>query len=88
MFTITYVAGDYLTELLDDANASEETAVRFVIEDNTLTPKLDTARLGDATFDHEGRTVLVLDTSVVQAVGDSTLDVHATDAGPQLVLLR
>jgi hypothetical protein len=88
MFTITYVAGDYLTELLDTANASEETAVRFVVENNTLTPKLDTARPGDAAFDHEGRTVLVLDSSVAQAMADSTLDVQATDEGPQLVLLR
>src|SRR5919106_1403883 len=78
MFTITYGAGEYLTELLDNANTSEETAVRFVFEGNTLTPKLDTGRPGDATFDHEGRTVLVLESQVAQAVDDRTLDVQAT----------
>jgi hypothetical protein len=88
MFTITDVAGDYLTELLENAPASAGTAVRFVVEDNTRTPKLDTAHPGETTFDHEGRTVLVLASSVAQAIADSTLDVQATDEGPQLVLRR
>jgi hypothetical protein len=88
MFAITYEAGEYLTELLDNANVSEETAIRFVFEDNALTPRLDIGRPGDVSFDHEGRTVLVLDNHVSQAVSDHTLDVKTTDEGPQLVLLR
>ena len=88
MFTMTDLAGEYLNELLDNANAAEETVVRFVVEDRTLKPTLDTARLGDAAFDYDGRTVLVLDTQVMQAIADSTLDVQATDEGPQLILLR
>ena len=88
MFTMIDLAGEYLNELLDNANAAEETVVRFVVEDRTLKPTLDTARPGDATFDHDGQTVLVLDTQVMQAIADSTLDVQATDDGPQLVLFR
>jgi hypothetical protein len=88
MFTMTETAGEYLTTVLDDANAAEETAIRLVIDGNTLTPQLDSARPGDATFDHEGRMVLVLDARVTQILDESMLDVRATEEGPQLVLLR
>ena len=87
MFTITDAAGAHLTALLEDANASEETTIRFVLADNTLTPKLDSARPGDATFDHGDRTVLVLDAQVSDTLGDATLDVQPTDEGPKLIIL-
>jgi len=87
MFMMTETAAEYLTAVLDNANATEETAIRFVLEGNTLTPKLDNPQPGDATFDHEGRKVLVLDTQVSQVLADSTLDVEATDEGPKLILL-
>ncbi|HEY7496172.1 MAG TPA: hypothetical protein VIH59_34340 [Candidatus Tectomicrobia bacterium] len=88
MFMMTETAGEYLIAVLDDANASEETAIRFVLEGNTLMPKLDNARPGDATFDHEGRPVLVLDEQVSQILAESTLDVQATEEGPKLVLFQ
>jgi hypothetical protein len=87
MFMMTETAGEYLIAVLDDANASEETAIRFVLEGNTLTPKLDNTRPGDATFDHEGRRVLVLDEQVSQVLAESTLDVQTTEDGPKLVLV-
>ena len=61
MFMMTETAGEYLTAVLDNANASEETAIRFVLEGNTLTPKLDNAGPGDEKFDYAGRMVLILD---------------------------
>jgi hypothetical protein len=88
MFTMSETAGEYLTTLLDNANAEEETAIRLVLDGNTLLPKLDNARPGDATFDHEGRMVLVLDPQVTQVLAESMLDVRPTEEGPKLVLLR
>jgi Fe-S cluster assembly iron-binding protein IscA len=88
MFTITDAAGAHLTTMLENANASEETAIRFVLEGSTLTPKLDSARPGDTTFDHEDRTVLVLEAQVSDTLGNATLDVQPTDEGSKLVLLR
>ena len=88
MFTMTETAGEYLTTVLDDADAAEETAIRLVLDGNTLTPKLDNARPGDATFDHEGRMVLMLDAQLTQVLAESMLDVRATEEGPVLVLLR
>ena len=87
MFTVTEAAGGYLTAVLDNANASEETAIRLVLAGNTLTPQLDNAGPGDETFDHEGRMVLMLDAQVSQVLNDSTLDIEATDEGPKLILL-
>jgi hypothetical protein len=87
MFMMTEIAGEYLTTVLDNANASEETAIRFVLEDNTLTSKLDNARPGDEKFDYAGRMILILDAQVSQTLDDSTLDVDATDEGPKLILL-
>jgi hypothetical protein len=88
MFTMTEAAGNYLTTVLANAKASEEAAIRFVLEGNSLAPKLDHEYPGDATFDYEGRRVLVLDTQVSQLLTNSTLDVQATDEGPKLVLLQ
>ncbi len=39
MFIVTEAAGGYLTAALDNANAAEETAIRLVLEGNTLTPQ-------------------------------------------------
>jgi hypothetical protein len=88
MVMMTEAAGGYLTAVLDNANAQESTAVRFVLEENTLTPMLDNSRPGDETFDHNGRQVLLLDAQVSQILADSTLDVRATEEGPRLVLLQ
>ena len=88
MFTITDAAGEYLTALLDNTDAPEDAAIRFVFEGDTLTPKLDSARPGDATFDHEDRTILVLDAEVLDALGAGTLDVRPTNDGPELVVHR
>jgi hypothetical protein len=88
MFTMTETAGEYLSTVLENANAAEETAIRLVFDGNALTPKLDNVRPGDATFDHEGRMVLMLDAQVTQVLAESMLDVRATEEGPKLVLLR
>jgi hypothetical protein len=87
MFMMTQTAGEYLTAVLDNINAPEETAIRLVLEGDALTPRLDSARPGDEQFDHAGRMVLILDAQVSQILDDSALDVEATDEGPKLILL-
>jgi hypothetical protein len=86
MFVMTPAAGVYLHAVLDKAQVPEETAIRFVIEDNSLNTRLDTSRPGDATFDHDGRKVLILDEQVSQLLDTSTLDVQPTPEGERLVL--
>jgi Fe-S cluster assembly iron-binding protein IscA len=86
MITITEAAGEHLATLLDNADAPQETAIRFIFEDNTVKSALDSARPGDTTFEHENRTVLLLDAAVSEALNASTLDVQPTDDGKSLVL--
>jgi len=86
MLTMTKAAGDYLTALLQRAHASQDTAIRIVLEDDELAPALDTERPGDETLDYHGRKVLLLDAEVCEYLADSTLDVQPTDQGPRLIL--
>ncbi len=88
MLTITETAGRYLCAVLDRAHASPETGIRLLLEGNALTPSLDMPHEGDATFEHDGRKVLVLDTQASEFLDDSTLDVQTTGEGPRLVILH
>ena len=60
----------------------------MAIEGNTLTSRLDVARPGDATFDHGGRQVLVMDERVSQLLDGDTLDLQPTSEGDKLVLVH
>ena len=86
MLMVTESAGAHLAKVLVNANAAEEKVVRFVSEEDRLVPKLDTKRPGDMTFDHEGKTVLVLETDIAATLTNRTLDVTDTNAGPRLYL--
>ena len=89
MFTITQAAGEFLTKTLEKANAPLDTAVRLVLKDDeALQPTLDTVRAGDASFDHDGRKVLLLDARACEYLGDTKLDVRTTDEGPRLLIVH
>ncbi|HUG78039.1 MAG TPA: hypothetical protein VML57_11185 [Burkholderiales bacterium] len=88
MLMMTPAAGGYLCDVLERAQAPQETAIRLEIEGNTLKSKLDQARPGDATYDHEGRPVLLLDDRVAQLLEGSTLDLEPTSQGGALILLH
>lgn len=86
MLTVTETAGAHLSEMLTQVNAPEDMAVRVVIEEDGLALKLDSETDGDATFDHAGKTVLVLDGPVSELLDDKTLDVEDEGEGPKLSL--
>jgi Fe-S cluster assembly iron-binding protein IscA len=88
MLTLTRAAGDYLKSVLDRAKASEDTAIRIVLEDDELAPALDTERPGDEALDYHGRTVLLLDAEMCEYLADSTLDLQPTDDGLRLLILQ
>jgi hypothetical protein len=88
MMKITDAAGEYLTSVLDRANAPADTAIRLRLHNDGLAPELDSAQPGDMTFDHGGRTVLLLDDRARDYLVKSTLDVDATPDGPKLMILQ
>jgi Fe-S cluster assembly iron-binding protein IscA len=84
MLTVTAAAGEHLAQVLGDTQ--EDVAIRFVLAGQNLEPKLDTPRSGDTTFDHNGRTILILDEGVSQMLAGQTLDMQETHEGPRLTL--
>jgi hypothetical protein len=59
MFTMTDAAGAHLADLLEEAEVPEDVAIRFVVEEEELTLRLDKERPGDESLSHEGKTVLL-----------------------------
>ena len=84
MLTLTDAAGGYLCEVLDKSNAPNEAAVRLSVGQNGLSAAIDAQRPGDATYDHEGRKVLLLDERASKALSERTLDLQQTPEGERL----
>jgi hypothetical protein len=88
MLTVTEAAYLHLAQVLDNANASADAAVRFVAEDDTIKPTLDSIRSGDVMFEFAGKTVLALDEQMALTLSDTILDVDDESDGPRLILLQ
>jgi Fe-S cluster assembly iron-binding protein IscA len=86
MLTLTQAAGSYLTEVLNQANAPDEASLRLLEEGGSLKLAVDRPTPEDTTLDHEGKTVLVVDSRVAAALDQNTLDVNQTPEGPRFVL--
>ena len=86
MLTVTESAGAHLSTLLNEADAPEDVAVRFILDGQNLAMALDNEQPEDKTFDHEGKTILLLDNQISELLADKTLDIQIADDGPQLAL--
>jgi Fe-S cluster assembly iron-binding protein IscA len=86
MVTVTDAAGAHMAQLLAQVGAQDDLAIRLVLNEHDIVPTMDQARAGDTAFSYEGRTVLVLDSLVVQTMADQTLDVQDTEDGLKIVL--
>ena len=71
---ITELAGEWLKKVLDDAQAPPEKGVRYKVTKEGAELKIDTQDPLDLTFDHGGRTVLLIDTTSAEAVAGLRLD--------------
>ena len=86
MVTITDAAGAHMAQLLAQVEANKDVAIRLVLDEHNIIPTMDQARVGDTAFSYKGKTVLVLDALVVQAMADHTLDVQEAEDGCKIVL--
>jgi Fe-S cluster assembly iron-binding protein IscA len=84
MLTVTEAASARLAQMLKQQNAPAHIAVRFVCEQQTAGLRQDSERPGDTSFQHQGRTVLVLDAQVSELLAEVTLDLE----GARLTLQR
>lgn len=86
MFELTDAAREYLSKLLDQAEAPEGFAARVIHEEEGLTLSIDQPQAGDERFEHDGRTVLVLDPQVAETLDGQMLDVEQAEEGPRLTV--
>ena len=84
MLIVTEAACSYVAEVLENAEARDDVAVRLFIDDDDLSMQMDRQRPGDSAYDHKGRVVLVIADDVVAEIGTQTLDIEETDDGPTL----
>ena len=88
MLTVTPAAIDRLLQKLARKKAADDVALRFTRRQGGWRLRLERARPGDTAFTQDGRSVLVLDAAVAQAMTNMTLEVRKTESGPRLKLCR
>ena len=88
MLTVTAGALDRLSKKLARKKPTDGVALRFTRRAGGWKLGLDRARPADTEFTHHGRSVLLLDATVSQAMTNMALDVRSTDSGPRLRLRR
>lgn len=86
MLTVTEAASAHMARMLTEAQAPDDAALRIVPADGGLAVRVDSEHEGDATFAHEGKTVLLLDTKMSDSLAERTLDVQDSGEGPRLTL--
>lgn len=88
MLTITEGARAHLNEIIIAEECPDDIAVRLVLEDDGIMMALDRQQTDDTTFQHEGRTVLLLDQQLGELLGEEMLDVEDTAEGQCLMFVR
>lgn len=87
MLTVTESAGTHLAQLLEDSEAPQDAAVRIAHDNQEgWSLSLDTAEPGDQKYEHQGRTVLVIDEESAALLGDVTLDVQMDEMEAHLTI--
>ena len=85
---MTKKAGAHLAKLLSDIDTRPPGAIRIVPGRSRLTIQADVPREGDTCLQHDGRTVLLLDRTMLELVGERILDVHVTPRGERLTMVN
>ena len=86
MLTVTSSARARLLAKLEARKAADHIALRFTRIENGWELRPDQVRPEDTVFAHKGRSVLVLDEAVTDAMAKLTLDTNGTKRGPRLKL--
>lgn len=88
MLDVTKAALERMAHRLARKGIANGAALRFKRREGGWTLCLDREAPGDTAFAHDGRTVLVLDADVAQAMADMTLDAKDTGQRSRLKLCR
>jgi hypothetical protein len=88
MLSVTKPALERLSRKLTRRGVAEGMALRFARQDGRWTLLLGRQSAGDTAFSHDGRTVLLLDKAVSEAMAGMTLDARKIGGGSCLKLHR
>ena len=86
MLNVTEPAKQALSQMLDNAKDADGKAARFITDGQQMQLALDEPQPEDATFELDGRTVLILSPQVNQLLDDKVLDIVHTEQGQGLAL--
>jgi hypothetical protein len=86
MLTVSHTAGERLSEML--AKHPDHIAARIVRRNGQLKLQRGTERPNDKSFQHAGRTVLLLGPKTTKHLSRKHLVVRDTDNGPKLRVCR
>lgn len=87
MIKVTVRAAEVLHQTLEREDAGESQGLRLTrTVEGSFWLRVDNEREGDDVLEHAGRKVLLLEPAIAETLADSTVDVVATDSGPQLAL--
>lgn len=84
MLNVTDEAKVFLKGLIDQNNVPEDATIRLTASPQGLGLAPDTPNEGDATFEHEGRTVLAVAEPIATQLDGKSISVNQTAQGPAL----
>jgi len=86
MLTVTPAASEHLANLIDESKGPEGLAVRLVVQEQGLALTPSEPKPDDTTFEHDGRTVLVVDPRAAEMLSERTIDIQQTEQGTGLAV--
>jgi Fe-S cluster assembly iron-binding protein IscA len=86
MLRVTENAACHLAKLLEQTQPADVDAIRLEAGRDGWRLTLDQECPGDATFDHDGRKVLLVSASAAEILEDATLELSETEDGRSLRL--
>lgn len=87
MLSLTAEAAELLRSLAATEAQDPDTALRFIQDTGGFGVSTDSPRDTDVVIAYDGRVLLVVDNDLAQRLGDCTLAINHTSAGPELALI-
>jgi len=85
---VTVGAAEALHQTLQHEAADESQGLRLArTAEGNFSLRVDNEREGDDIFEHAGRKILLVEPALAETLAESTVDVVASESGPQLALL-
>lgn len=88
MFQVTGEATKHMADTLESVNAPEDAVLRLIPQENSLGLGVGQVEPDDLTYEHEGRTVLVVNRSLADHLEALELGMESVGEGEPRLQLR